>query len=100
MPVELLHVATLAGFPVCVWDLYHRVVAMIQNTYTMATLVVYGVHTRGFRFDKPLGLCPRALSKPEATRVYPINHSQPSYNYYIYVQVGACLREKKKAIVE
>jgi len=34
---------------------------MIQNTYTMATPVVYGMHTRGFHFDKPLGLRPRAL---------------------------------------
>ena len=82
-PVELLHLATLEGFPVCVWDLYHRAVAMVQNTYRMATLVVYGVHTCGFHFDKPLGLRPLALSKLEATSVYPINHSQPWYNYYL-----------------
>jgi len=70
VPAELLQVATLEGFPVHVWDLYHRAVAMIQNTYMMATLLVYGVHTHGFRFDKPLGLRPLALSKPEATCVY------------------------------
>ena len=41
------------------------------------------LHTRGFSFDRPLGLRPRALSKL-ATRVKPVNHAPPSYNLYIY----------------
>ena len=74
--------STFIRSPSGVWDLYHRAVAMVQNIYRMASPLVYvdyGVHTGGFRFDKPLGLSPPALSKPEATPVYPINHLQPSY---------------------
>ena len=29
---------------------------IIQTRYTMALLVVYWLHTRGFSFDRPLGL--------------------------------------------
>ena len=56
---------------------------IIQTRYTMALLVVYWLYTRGFSFDRPLGLRPRALSKL-ATRVKPVNHAPPSYNLYMY----------------
>ena len=78
--------STFIRSPSGVWDLYHRAVA------SPVVYVVYGVHTHGFHFDKPLRLHPPALSKPEATRVYPINHLQPSYNYYISPQfMNHCL---------
>ena len=44
-----------------------------------------GLHTRGFSFDRPLRLRPRALSKL-ATRVQPVDHAPPSYNI-IYIHI-------------
>ena len=34
-----------------------------KPVYMIAVLVVYGVYTRGFSLDRPLGLRPRALSE-------------------------------------
>ena len=62
------------------------------NTLYDGLLVVYGLHTRGFSFDRPLGLSPHALSKL-ANRVYTtcrpsaaiVKHIliHPMYNYII-----------------
>ena len=51
---------------------------IIQASYMITVLVVYGVYTGSFSLDRPLGLHPRALSE---LGVYSINHSQLSYNY-------------------
>ena len=60
----------------------------------MALLVVYWLYTRGFSFDRPLGLRPRALSKLP-TRVKPVNHAPPSYNLYIANKIVLCLKPNK-----
>jgi hypothetical protein len=59
---------------------------IIQTRYTMALLVVYWLYTRGFSFDRPLGL------RPIKTGVQPENHAPPSYNLYIYNTSVVCPR--------